>query len=216
MKAALELHNGGIGPGNTIAWPNQAKARAAGADRLGFQADDPRLAWKETGSNIPFLEKIRANGWSLFLSRSLWGYTGSPAGMAQLFYMDMARLDMLPTAAHKARQCALNADLESDDPAWVLATLMEIRRLLSGRGLTWSHQPIKGGIYSDALVDFINGDSMVTVAPFLYRNDMTPVSERWAVNDLINRGIRPSKILPYYGRKCEGWDGFLYDLAQIE
>lgn len=215
MRAALELHNGGIGAGNEVAWPDQAKAHRLGVDRLGFQADDPRLAWKSLGSTgTSFLEMLRMNGWSLYLSRSLWGMT-SPSAIAQAFVDDMRRLDMLPTAQHPARQCALNADLESDDAAFILSTLMRIRALLPGRGLTWSFQPHKGGIMSDALVDFINNDRMVTVAPFTYRNDMTPCSERWVVDDLVGHGIKPAKVLPYYSRWAEGWDGFLYDLENI-
>jgi hypothetical protein len=216
MRAALELHNGGISADNKVAWPDQAKARHLGADRLGFQADDPRLAWKEGGSTgRSFLELLRANGWSLFLSRSLWGFGGSPAVFAQMFVDDMRRLDMLPTQQHSARQCALNADLEVDDPVWILRTLMAIRALLPGRGLTWSFQPHKGGIMSAELVDFINNDRMVTVAPFTYRNDMTPCSERWVVDDLADHGIKRAKVLPYYSTWAEGWDGFLYDLENI-
>lgn len=215
MKAALELHNGGIGPNNEVSWPNQAKARAMGVNRLGFQADDPRLAWKENGSwGRSFLEALRASGWSLYLSRSLWGMT-SPTVIAQAFYSDMKRLDMLPTAQHQARQCALNADLESDDAAFILETLSRIRGLLPGRGLTWSFQPHKGGIMSDELVAFINGDKWVTVAPFCYLNDMTRCSERWVVDDLVAHGIKPAKVLPYYADWSVGWNGFLYDLEQI-
>lgn len=214
MRAALTLK------GNAL-WPAQAKARALGADRLGWETDNPFIDPKSNG-NVNVLEAVRANGFTLFLFRALWGWTGSPEGWADAFKADLGRLDLLstmsdpnPAKRHPARQCALDADLEVDDSAWVLAALKRLRANLPGRGLTWSMQPHKGGIISDQLRDFINNDTMVTVAPFTYLNDMQPVSERWVVDDLLDHGIKREKILVYYGSWCENWNGFLYDLDQI-
>src|SRR5215831_5492055 len=111
MHAALTLDNGGP------QWPDQAKARKMGVDRLGYPTNDPRLNWK-AADGTAYLEVLRAAGWSLFAFRALWGWSGSPEGWAQAFRDDLQRLDMLPVTSgsnrHTARQCALDADLEVD------------------------------------------------------------------------------------------------------
>jgi len=156
------------------------------------------------------------------LMRALWNWGGSPEAWADDFRADLKRLDMLSTMTlpgnipkHSARQCAINADLEVDDSEWVFRALAQLLSVLPGRGITWSMQPHKGGIISDTLRDLINKSQWITVAPYTYRNNMQRCSERWVVDDLIARGIKPEKILCYYRDVCEGWNGLLWDLVQI-
>lgn len=210
MNAALTLKGGGH-------FPAQSKARALGVDRLGWTVDDPIIDPKTNGG-ISVLEPVRANGFTLFLMRAFWGWSGSPEAWAAAFRDDLRRLDLMPVTSgnkHPARQCALNADLEVDDSAWVLAALVELLRLMPGRGLTWSMQPHKGGIIGDPLRDLINNDPRVTVAPYLYRNNMQRCSERWVIDDLLARKIRPEKILAYHCDWSEGFNGILWNLAEI-
>ncbi len=214
MRAALTLSGGRL-------WPEQSKARTLGVDRLGWETNNPVID-PRTNGGVQVLEPVRANGFSLYLMRAFWGWGGSPEGWAQAFRDDLKRLDLLPVTVgpqqllHGSRQCALNADLEVDDSLWVLAALKELRRLMPGRGLTWSMQPHKGGIIGDELRDFLNNDPMVTVAPYLYRNNMQRCSETWVRDDLEARGIRKAKIIPYYGDWSEGFDGFLWNLLEIQ
>jgi hypothetical protein len=203
VKAAITLKGG-------ARWPAQSKARTLGVDRLGWEADDPNIDPKLNGG-VQVIEPVRANGFSIFLMRDpRWdNYMDPPATWAKKFSSDLTRLGL------EGKQCALLADIEIHDSNWILAALQELRRLRSGRGLTWSPEPIQGGIVSDDLRDFINNDPMVTVSPQCYRGNMTPVSERWAVDDLLARKIKPEKILPFYGSYCDGWNGFLYNLTEI-
>lgn len=76
-------------------------------------------------------------------------------------------------------------------------------------------QPHKGGIIGDPLRDLINNDPRVTVAPYLYRNNMQRCSERWVIDDLLARKIRPEKILAYHCDWSEGFNGILWNLAEI-
>lgn len=212
MKAALQLRTGTA----NVNWPDQAKARRLGVDRIGWESIDPVIDPAQNGgTNV--MEAVRNNGFTLFLFRGYWDWGGSPEGWAAAFRDDLRRLDLMPVTSgpnqHKARQCALDADLEVADSDWMLPCLKELRRLMPGRGLTWSLQPHWGGVISPALRDFINDDKMVTIAPFAYGAKMEPWSERWVVDDLLDYGIHREKILIYYASWCEYWNGFLFDLA---
>ena len=211
MRAALNI-NAKPPVGGQIKWPDWAKMKQMGVERMGFPTTDPRIPFKD--ANGSFLEQVRSKGVTLFAFRALWGWSGSPEGWADQFRTELGQMDMLKTGQHGARQCALNADLEVDDSAWMMACLARILQVLPGRGLTWSLQPHKGGVISDKLVNFINAQRWLTICPFNYYNDMRPVSERWVVEDLLARGIRNDKILIYYGRYCEAY-GILYDLDTI-
>lgn len=207
MRAALVLPGGGM-------WPPQQKAHDLGCDRIGWTSQDPQID-PATNGGTNVVEAVRGNGFTVFLMRALWGWGGTPEGWADAFRADLGRLDLLKTSAHGARQCALNADLEVDDSEWVCRALLRLLAIMPGRGLTWSMQPHKGGIIGDELLALINSNQWVTVAPYLYRNNMQRCSERWVVDDLTGRGVKPQKILPYYRDVSEGWNGFLWDLAQV-
>jgi hypothetical protein len=222
MNAGLELPGGGL-------FPNKVEVDAYGLDRIGWptyvEAPDgyvfnPALDKSKNGG-VNVIEDVR-NSWhkTVFLFRALWGWSGSPESWADAFHDDLKKLDMLstmsdpnPAKRHGARQCALDADLEVDDAAWVLRALRRLLAVLPGRGITWSFQPHKGGIISDELVDFINTERWITIAPFKYRNNMQPCSERWVIEDLKSRGIRDDKILIWFDRYEEGFNGFLFGIT---
>lgn len=216
MKAGLELPGGGLFPSkervdrfglDRIGWPTFVEAPGGGVIR------NPLLELSLSGGpNV--IEEVR-NNWSktVFLFRALWGWSGPPEAWADEFRKDLARYDLTSKpGVHPARQCALDADLEVDNPDWIRRALGRLLEVLPGRGLTWSFQPHKGGIMSPALVDFINGQRWLTVAPFKYFNDMQPCSERWVVEDLRAAGIADAKILVWYDRFESGFDGFLYGI----
>jgi len=214
MKAGFEL------PGGSL-FPNKAKVDAYGLDRIGWPTmveipggykPNPILDKNQNGG-VNVIEEVRTS-WTktVFLFRALWGWNGTPEAWADEFKKDLARLDLLKTATHAPRQCALDADLEVDNSDWLMRALGRLMQIMPGRGVTWSGQPHKGGIISDAFVDFINNHKWLTVAPFKYRNDMQPCSERWTIEDLKARGIRDDKILIWYDRYEEGFNGFLYGI----
>lgn len=80
MKAALQLRTGS----SRVQWPDQDKARRLGADRIGWESVDPLIDPAQNGgTNV--MEAVRANGFTLFLFRGLWDWTGSPEGWAAAF-----------------------------------------------------------------------------------------------------------------------------------
>lgn len=206
MKAALNLPGGGQ-------FPDQDLAKARGVDTIGWDARDVNIQKLNPDGTNATIESVRSNGFNIFIFEAPgWYNWPAPEAFAKIASDDLNRLGLYNPTKKINKQCWIDLDIEIDDANWVLRALKEMRRLRPGRSLVWSFQPIKGGIISDALRDFINADPMISVAPFNYRNDMRPVATRWILDDLRARNLDEERIKMYFDRYEEGFDGILYGI----
>lgn len=110
--------------------------------------------------------------------------------------------------------CILNVDNEYPSSKFMEEFHREFRRLRTSRFLIWSLQGMQGGWMEPTLVQRINADSNMLVAPFHYYDNMDiRLDGSVAAINLVKQGIRWERITGYKGLR-QGieawWDGILY------
>jgi hypothetical protein len=183
------------------------KARGWGVDQFFWDATDPAADHPKKLPGV--LDDMRKAGWKVGITRDpRWDNYSHPAG----WYGTQLSKDLTDLGCD-GKQCSCVFDGEIHDSNRILAEIKAFRKLRPGRFLYWTLEPRQGGIISDELVAFINNDPLTWVVPQKYRGGMQPVSERIVVNDLRARGLGEDKILVYYERYEEGFEGIIFDIA---
>src|SRR5205823_5962396 len=99
-------------------------------------------------------------------------------------------------------QCAVLADIEYHDPAYITAFLGEWRALRPRRVTGWTLEPLQGGWMTPAFCAEVF-HAAIDVFPQAYLGNMSPVDPDLCRCDLIERGI-PRPIV-----------GVVYDAAHL-
>jgi hypothetical protein len=205
------VHAAWVRPGGAV-FPDQAKGRLLGVDQFFWDANDPCPGHKDHLAGV--LDDMRRALWKVGITRNmrnaLWPDSETdPVKFGLQLSKDITRLGC------DGKQCSAIADLETHDMGWVLAALKAFRAARSGRFLYWTLEPKQGGIIPSELAAWINNDPLTWVVVQKYRGGMQPVSERAVLDDLQFAGIRLDKILVYYERYEEGFEGILFDFANV-
>jgi hypothetical protein len=164
-------------------FPDQIKARSWGVDQFFWDATDPA---SDHPKKLPgVLDDMRKAGWKVGITRDpRWDNYSHPPG----WYGAQLSKDLTDLGCD-GKQCSCVLDLEIHDSNRILAELKAFRKARSGRFLYFTLEPKQGGILSDELVAWINGDPLTWIVPQAYRGGMQPVSERIVVDDLRARGL---------------------------
>lgn len=202
MKAAY------VRPGGPQ-FPDQDKARRLGVDSFIWDATDPAPPLGLAG----VLGGMRGAGWKVGITRDpVWeNYRKAPEGFARQCSDDLTRL------GRDGEQCFMVMDIERHDAAYVGEAIAEFKRVRPGRFLYWTMEPLQfaPSWVTDGLVTYLRALPNFWLVPQLYRGGMEPVSERACVDEIAARGISRGRILSYYGRFEERFNGVLFDFANI-
>lgn len=202
MKAAYVLSGG-------PKWPNGTKLNATPdgpTKRLYYEARDPQV-------DLAFATELRRLGYEVGtgFDPNWTGYAYSPERYAAMIRDARARIGGGP----------LLPDVEIHDPAFVLALLTELRRLLPGVNTCWTFESFQGGWIDDLadLITLCNDWPQLRLAPQYYKGDMTPIAGDTATRDLIRAGIQLDRLVGFYPLRDQNWyripvpsywDGILY------
>jgi hypothetical protein len=199
-----------IHPGGAL-FPDRTKMKAWALDSLVYQANDKNL-WTPDHKSV--LDLMRAESYKIGLLRNTrnaeWPDSPlDPTELGQKMSQDITDF------GQDGKQCFQVFDGEIHDSLYILKTLMAFRAKRSGRFLYWTMEPKQFGWawIEQSLIDYINADPYLWIIIQLYRSQMQPVSERVCVDQAMMRGIKPGKILCYYDRYEEDFNGVIYDYA---
>lgn len=114
------------------------------------------------------------------------------------------------------KQCAVQADIEYHDPAYLTAFLQEWRALRPNRVTGWTLEPLQGGWMSPVFVDTLKR-AKVGVYPQAYFGNMNPVDPDLVRADLIERGLPRGAVSVEYraGTIPTHWDGIAFRFDQL-
>src|SRR5437870_4146447 len=125
------MHAAFVNPGGPLV-PDLAKAKRYGITRLYWQANDPQLS-------AGILLGIRERGMEVGILRGPEWTQASALALARQLDADLARL------GSSNSQCAVLADIEYHDAAYIQAFLREWRDLRPQRVTGWTLEPNQGG-----------------------------------------------------------------------
>ena len=180
--------------------------------------DLQQFFWDATDPTLPqVLGPMRAEGWKVGTTRDPnWTQPYPTAEVfAGLLSADIQRL------AGPGVQHGTIADVEAHNPTWILAMLQAFRRFRPQRYLYWTCEGLQGGWFTPELVTWINDDPFTWVVPQCYYGEAVnppgrrPISERAILDDLAPTMLHDAKIKTYRDRYEAGWDGVLFDWANI-
>jgi hypothetical protein len=132
--------------------------------------------------------------------------------------VDLARTldgDLLRLGSSNS-QCAVLADIEYHDPAYVQAFLREWRDLRPSRVTGWTMEPLQGGWMDTAFVHEVT-DRFCYVYPQTYYGNMSPVDPDLVRADLVERGFPRNSVAPFYNAAHipTHWDGIAFRFDQL-
>jgi hypothetical protein len=191
-----------VNPGGPLV-PDIAKAKRYGITRLYWEARDPQI-------NAGLFQGIRASGYEVGVMRDPSWDNLSAIDLARELDADLLRL------GSSNSQCAVLADIEYHDPAYVQAFLGEWRALRPKRVTGWTLEPLQGGWMDHAFeraVDFAD----VTIYPQAYLGNLSPVDPDLVRSDLIERGFRRGAVSCVYNAAHipTHWDGIAFRYDQL-
>ena len=201
-KADALSHYAFVNPGGPLV-PDLAKAKRYGITRLYWQANDPQI-------DAHLFTSIRQAGMEVGIMRDpSWDNLGA---------VDLARqcdADLLRLGSGNS-QCAVLADIEYHDPAYVIAFLQEWRALRPNRVTGWTLEPYQGGWFTPALVQEILRSS-ITVYPQTYFGNLAPQFVDDVRCDLIERGAPRGMTAAFYlaVQMPPHWDGIAFRFDQL-
>ncbi len=193
-------------------FPDQDKARRLGVDQFFWDANDPAPDHPRHLAGV--LDDMRGAHWKVGITRNMrnseWPDSATdPVEFGFQLSKDLTRLGC------DGKQCSVIADLETHDMLWVHGALAAFRSKRPGRFLYWTLEPQQGGLLPSSLVEGINADPLTWICVQKYRGGMQPVSERFVIDNLKGAGVLEEKILVYYDRSEEGFEGILFDFANL-
>jgi len=191
-----------VNPGGPLV-PDIAKAKRYGITRLYWEARDPQIS-------AGLFQGIRERSMEVGIMRDpSWDHT-SAIDLARELDADLLRL------GSSNSQCAVLADIEYHDPAYVQAFLREWRDLRPSRVTGWTLEPLQGGWMAP---DFVRAVTMAAVSlhPQAYFGNMNPVDPDLVRSDLIERGFMRSAVAPVYNAAHipTHWDGIAFRFDQL-
>jgi hypothetical protein len=191
-----------VNPGGPLV-PDVAKAKRYGITRLYWQANDPQIS-------AGLFQAIRERSMEVGIMRDPSWNHASAIDLARECDADLVRL------ASDNSQCAVLADIEYHDPAYIQAFLREWRQLRPGRITGWTLEPLQGGWMTPQFVAAVNLAS-VSVYPQAYLGNMSPVSPDLCRADLVERGFPRGRVAPCYNAASipTHWDGIAYRFDQL-
>jgi len=226
LKASLVIRGGPL-------VPDLDKGKRAGVNEYVFEADDPALrAPAANGHTHPDMTPV-STGEELFaalrqtperykirIMRDVgWPSSGkTPEAVAKALSDDITYYGGGAVGRPTLNQLSAMYDGEvPHDPAFHEKVIREFFRLRPGRSLVWTLEGLQAGWLSAALIDLINNDARLVIAPQCYYGDMTPIYIQYVLEDLATRGIRREKIQPFIrpDRADAGWYGIIYDHIKL-
>jgi ribosomal protein S18 len=183
--------------------PDLAKARQYGITRLYWQANDPEIS-------AGLFLAIRERGMEVGIMRDPSWTHASALDLARMLDADLVRL------GSSNSQCAVLADIEYHDHAYIEAFLSEWRALRPSRVTGWTLEPLQGGWMSPVFVATVRR-AAVEVFPQTYLGNMAPVDPDLCRADLIERGMLRSSVGAVYNATHlpTHWDGIAYRFDQL-
>jgi hypothetical protein len=214
LRAYIQDVAGGYGTiGNAAIWQKVAAYRLTGLVVPGPQASAFDCGYVH-GRGLDF-GVMRVPGWTPGVS---------PQTYASLMHGDVSRALGSPTAVG---QCVAIADAEIHDPQWVLDWLRAWRKVRPTRATVWTMEPHQAGWMTATLtnpdgskvrlVDAVNADPHLTLAPQMYGGDMSPFSADAMVLDLLDHGVHRDHVSAFYdgARPAAYWDGYVFTLDRL-
>jgi len=183
--------------------PDLAKAKRYGITRLYWQANDPEIS-------SGLLLAIRERGMEVGIMRDPGWDNASAFDLAAALDADLGRLGATNS------QCAVLADIEYHDPAYITAFLGKWRALRPRRVTGWTLEPLQGGWMGANFVAAV-AQADVAVFPQAYYGNMSPVDPDLCRADLVERGLSRVKVAPVYdaAHLPTHWDGIAYRFDQL-
>lgn len=196
------MHAAFVNPGGPLI-PDLSKCARYRISRLYWQANDPQV-------EPEMLAAIRGRGLEVGIMRDPHWDNLPALQLAHRLDADLVRL-----GADNA-QCAVLADIEYHDAAYVQTFLHEWRTLRPRRATGWTLEPLQGGWVTKDLAAMIQ-TTQVAVFPQAYYGDMTPVDVDRTRTDLIERGIPRGMVAAVYPAKYlpTTWDGIAFRFDQL-
>jgi hypothetical protein len=205
--------------------PDYVKAAHYAVTRLYWQANDEQLT-------RPIIDAVGTRKIGAGLLRDpIWGHlsrldyeealrAGKPP--APLGAIDLARTldaDLVTLGfgfGTAPNSCAVLADIEYHDPAYVIAFLHEWRQLRPKRITGWTLEPLQGGWITKDLAAMLLS-SQVTVFPQTYRGDMSIVNYDLVRSQLIEAGIPRGMVGLVYKATAvaASWDGIAFPFHEL-
>ena len=183
--------------------PDLAKVKRYGITRLYWQANDPQISGG-------LLLAIRERGMEVGIMRDPhWDGLSAP-DLARTLDSDLVRLGSGDS------QCAVLADIEYHDHAYLIAFLQAWRHLRPRRLTGWTLEPLQGGWMPDTLAAEITRCD-VTVYPQTYFGNMAPVAPDLVRCDVIERGISRGRVSAVYAASDipTHWDGIAFPFHEL-
>jgi hypothetical protein len=202
QEASQVSHFAFVNPGGPKV-PDIAKAKQYGITRLYWEARDPQIS-------AGLFLAIRERGVEVGIMRDPSWDQSSAIDLARELDADLGRL------GSSNSQCAVLADIEYHDPAYITTFLGEWRALRPARMTGWTCEPLQGGWMAPNFVQAVNQAS-VFVFPQSYLGNMSPVDPDLVRSDLIERGFRRSGIGVVYNAAHipTHWDGIAFRFDQL-
>src|SRR5205807_10155339 len=164
--------------------PDLAKAKRYGITRLYWQANDPQIS-------AGLFLAIKERGMEVGIMRDAHWDNLSAIDLARELDADLGRM------GSSASQCAVLADIEYHDPAYITAFLREWRALRPQRVTGWTLEPNQGGWMDAAFVKAV-AQAFVTLYPQAYYGDQAPTDVDMTRCDLIERGFTRGAVSAFY------------------
>ena len=183
--------------------PDIAKAKRYGITRLYWQANDPQIS-------AGLFQAIRDRGMEVGIMRDpAWDNLGA-IDLARTLDADLIRL------GSSNSQCAVLADIEYHDPAYIGVFCREWRALRPNRVTGWTLEPHQGGWFTTTLVRMLM-QAKVTIFPQAYLGDQTPVDVDATRCDLIERSLPRGIVAACYSalHLPSAWDGIAFRFDQL-
>ena len=183
--------------------PDLAKAKRYGITRLYWQANDPQIS-------AGLFLAIRERGLEVGIMRDPSWNHASATDLARTLDADLVRL------GSSNSQCAVLADIEYHDPAYIVAFLREWRDLRPSRMTGWTLEPHQGGWFTPFLVRMLM-QAKVTVFPQAYLGNEAPTDIDLTRCDLIERGLPRGLVAATYSalKLPYAWDGIAFRFDQL-
>lgn len=183
--------------------PDLAKAKRYGITRLYWQANDPQIS-------AGLLLAIRDRGMEVGIMRDPHWDNLSAIDLARTLDADLVRL------GSGNSQCAVLADIEYHDPAYITAFLHEWRSLRPARVTGWTLEPLQGGWMPPDFCTLVTRAS-VSVFPQTYLGNMSPVAPDLCRADLIERGLSRGWVSAVYSARDipTHWDGIAFPFHEL-
>ncbi len=183
--------------------PDLAKAKRYGITRLYWQANDPQIS-------AGLFTAIRERSMEVGIMRDPKWNDASAIDLARQLDADLVRL------GSGNSQCAVLADIEYHDAAYVTAFLHEWRALRPERVTGWTLEPMQGGWFTKDFCRQLQFSS-ITVFPQTYFGNMDDAGVDRCRSQLVNAGLPRGMVAPVYAAKRipDWWDGLAFPFHEL-